>query len=356
MPASSPPRILVIRRRYLGDIVLLGPFLRNLRLHWPDATITVFVEERFAEAYGLNPDVNRILTQPEGNPVRWLGLWHVLFHTHFTHVFDLDANDRTALLTRLTRAPFRGRLEMRPRFRSCYTHSVPVDYQAYHTRHITVTQSALLTAAGVPLATRDVKIVPREEDVALVRERFGRLFGVQATAQTGCLLIHPGSRSACRLWPADRFGRICDRVKNELGARVALVAGPDEQSIVGEILRHTRSKPAVIDGILSLAQFAALAAQCDAMLCHDSGPMHVAAAVGTPVVALLGSQNPVIFAPLGEGHTVLQAPLPCQSCVAPGTCVPGDSYRNFCVRNLSEEQVFAALKIQLGRPAGARRA
>ena len=69
MPASSPPRILVIRRRYLGDIVLLGPFLRNLRLHWPDANITVFVEDRFAEAYALNPDVNRILIQPAGNPM-----------------------------------------------------------------------------------------------------------------------------------------------------------------------------------------------------------------------------------------------------------------------------------------------
>jgi ADP-heptose:LPS heptosyltransferase len=96
---------------------------------------------------------------------------------------------------------------------------------------------------------------------------------------------------------------------------------------------------------------AALIAQFDLLLCHDSGPMHLAAAVGTRVVALLGSQNPVLFAPPGEGHIVLQPPLPCTACVAPGECVPGDSYRNYCVRNLPVGPVFTAVRDQLARPA-----
>ena len=83
--------------------------------------------------------------------------------------------------------------------------------------------------------------------------------------------------------------------------------------------------------------------------------MHIAAAVGTPVVALYGSQNAVLFQPAGQGHLLLQAALPCTECVAPAHCVPQDSYRNFCVRRLSVDEVFAAVALPVrarGRPAG----
>jgi ADP-heptose:LPS heptosyltransferase len=80
--------------------------------------------------------------------------------------------------------------------------------------------------------------------------------------------------------------------------------------------------------------------------------MHVAAAVGTPVVALYGSQNAVLFQPAGEGHRLLQPSLPCgAACVAPGECVPLDSYRTYCVRRLTVEEVFAAVRGQLDRAA-----
>jgi ADP-heptose:LPS heptosyltransferase len=79
--------------------------------------------------------------------------------------------------------------------------------------------------------------------------------------------------------------------------------------------------------------------------------MHVAAAVGTRVVALYGSQNPVLFRPHGDGHTQLIPSMPCTACVEPGVCVPGDSYRTYCVRRLSVDEVFAALKATLCRPS-----
>ena len=83
--------------------------------------------------------------------------------------------------------------------------------------------------------------------------------------------------------------------------------------------------------------------------------MHVAAAVGTRVVALYGSQNAVLFRPPGEGHTLLQPPLPCRDCVAPDRCVPLDSYRNYCVRRITADEVFSAVRAQF-EGAGAARA
>ena len=112
----------------------------------------------------------------------------------------------------------------------------------------------------------------------------------------------------------------------------------------------TQTHVVALDRAFSVGQFAALLAQFDVFLCHDSGPMHVAAAVGTPVVALFSSQNATIWRPLGERHTVLQTPLPCACFPAgqlPGPCTKGDSYKSYCVRQLTTDQVFAATQAAL---------
>src|SRR4030095_9523512 len=100
-----------------------------------------------------------------------------------------------------------------------------------------------------------------------------------------------------------------------------------------------------LDSPRNIGRLAALLAQFDVLLCHDSGPMHLAAAVGTPVGALFGPQKATIWRPIGRHHAVLQTPLPC-ACIgsaAPTPCVPSDSYRSYCVRKLPADDVFIAL-------------
>jgi ADP-heptose:LPS heptosyltransferase len=347
------PRILVIRRRYLGDIVLLGPVFRNLRLHWPQARITALVEEPYAAVLALHPDVDSTLVFPRAAR-HWVQLLRALRSGRFTHVFDFDNTEKTALLTRLTGASFRIALyhgSFPVRLRRSYTHTAHHPSAEHETHSIAEYYLQTLPAAGVPVVTHDVRLVPHEADVAFVRGLLGRLPGAAVAPQIRRLLVHPGSRSQCRLWPPERFGEICRRVRGELEAKVVLIAGAGEEDVLRQVLLHAGAGQPVIDQPLSVPQLAALVTQFDLMLCHDSGPMHVAAAVGTRVVALLGSQNPVLFAPPGPGHTVLQPPLPCRNCVAPGICVPGDSYRNYCVRNIPVAQVFAAIRGQLVRPA-----
>ena len=157
-----------------------------------------------------------------------------------------------------------------------------------------------------------------------------------------------------RIWPADRFAAVCDLVQDQLGAQVVLAGGPAERGLISEIRGLARTHVLALDTPPSLPRLAALARASSALLCHDSGPMHVAAAVGTPVVALYGSQNPVLFRPHGEGHTLLVPSMPCEACVAPQVCVPGDSYRTYCVRRLSADEVFAGVRDQLARVASRR--
>lgn len=339
----SGPRILVIRRRYLGDIVLLGSVLRNLHLHWPDAHVTVLTEPAYAGVLPLNPDVNGALTFPRGLS-GWFTFLRRIRRARFTHVLDFDNTDKTALVTRLTGAPVRATYdrELIPfRHRGWYTHRATVTNAFYDSHHITDTYLALAASIGVPAASREVRLVPHPEDITTAR-RFIYPGGRK-------VLIHPGSRSEHRIWPAERFAAVADRIQNETDAQVFITAGPREQRHIQEIRGIANSHLVIADPPRTVGGLAALLAQFDVFLCHDSGPMHIAAAVGTPVVALFGSQNATIWRPLGDRHAILQTPLPC-ACIgaeAPTPCVRGDSYRSYCVRMLDTDQVFEAVAATL---------
>lgn len=351
-------KLLVIRRRYLGDIVLLGPVFRNLRAHWPAARLTALVEPAYAGVLPLHPEVDETLTFPT-NGGNW-ALARTLRAARFTHVLDFDNTDKTALLTRFTgarhRATFHREL-IRFRYRWFYTQRARVTNADYERTHITETYLRLPAALGVPIVDREVRLVPPPTalDFAqnLIKTQHPHLL-----VRRNRLLIHPGSRSEFRLWPAERFARVIDRATRELGAQTALIAGPGERPLVSEIARHATTRPAVVNAPFSIPQLAAFMAQFDALLCHDSGPMHLAAGVGTRVIALYGSQNAAIWRPAGDRHTVLQPPLPC-TCLPglPQKCAKSDSYRSYCVRQLTEDQVFTALAAALREgpaPSGRR--
>lgn len=339
---ASGPRILVIRRRYLGDIVLLGPLFRNLRLHWPKVRLSALIEPAYAGVLALNPDVDEVLAFPQ-TAADWPKLILKLRRACFTHVIDLDNREKTALLTSLTGAEERIAIRDGERllFSSFYTQaeSVTAEFLAQH--HITDLYLHALGKIGVPVATRECRLTVRTNDAAFTA---GLLRELEIDGQKPKILVHPGSRSTWRIWPAKNFAAVIDRVQEEHGAAVTFIAGPGEQSTVTEISQHLKHPVARIKQVLTIPQLAALFAQFDVMLCHDSGPMHLASAVGTRVVALFGSQPVNLWRPVGDGHVTLQAPLPCVGCVAPDQCKPHDAYHNYCVRNITPDRVVAAMR------------
>jgi len=344
-PTQAKPRILVIRRRYLGDIVLLGSVFRSLRRHWPKAHLAVLVERAYAGVPALNPDVDDILEMPRGS-LEWLRLVRRLRRKKFTLVLDFDNRRKTALITSLSGAAGRVTLHHGPQvcWPRCYTQHEIAEDDFLVNRHITDYYHRLLRAVDVPLVSEPFSLTPRAADLEFVHQ-----LPELASLPPGRprLLVHPGSRSPYRVWPAEAFAEVCDRLQTEGAASVILVAGPAEQAIVNAIRQHMQTPVVCLQQTLEVPQLAALFASVDLLLCHDSGPMHLAAAVGTRVVALYGSQNPANWRPLGAHHTVLQPPLPCVNCVSPGICQRDDSYFNHCVRNITVPDVLAAVRAQL---------
>jgi heptosyltransferase-3 len=339
---ANDTKILVIRRRYLGDVVLLGSLLRNLKLHWPRARIEVLAEPSYAQVLAMNPDVDGTIAPPAG-AFGWPAFAARLSRGGYSHVLDLDNTERTALSARLTGAARRVALhhgDHPVRLAALYTDVVYHPGAEHEASPITEYYLKALGPLGVPVATREVRLLARAADVADWRRFVG--------AAGRSVLVHPGSRSRWRLWPVENFARVCDRIQEETGAQAVLVGGPGDREEIAAIRRQARSHILAVDPPPSIARFAALAKACNLLLCLDSGPMHVAAAVGTRVVALYGSQNPVLFSPHGPGHTQVVPPMPCASCVSPGTCVPADSYRNHCVRLLGPDRVFEAVRDALG--------
>jgi heptosyltransferase III len=345
--SAGAPHLLVIRRRYLGDIVLLGSVFRNLKLHWPSARIAVLCEASYADILKLNADVAEVFHFPR-KFTDWPRLALALRRARFSHVLDLDNRDKTAVLTLATGAPVRvtQRHTERVHLPSFYTRSEVLPTEFLHERHITDLYLHLLGAVGVPVQTRETRLTPRREDVAAAQRALDAA-GSRIPARAAKILVHPGSRSAWRVWPPENFARVIDALAERHDCGSVLVSGPGERGTVDAICAATKHAPARLDEPLPLPQLAALFSLFPVMLCHDSGPMHVATAVGTRVVALYGSQTLSHWRPLGDGHVTLQPPLPCVNCVSPGQCHPDDAYHNHCVRNITVDRVVDAVAAKL---------
>ncbi|MBE7539620.1 MAG: glycosyltransferase family 9 protein [Opitutaceae bacterium] len=342
--ASVAVRILVIRRRYLGDIVLLGTTIANLHRHWPGATIAVLVEHAYREVPPLIPHVSETHLLP-ASATAWPGFLLRIRRERFTHVFDFDNAERTAVISGATGAAFRATYtheNRRTRFPWLYTLLAALPKAVRDSQSAIDTYHDLLQASGIPTPLQDLRLIVSEE----ARIQAKRLISGPCRK----VLVHPGTRSPFRLWPVDRFAELIDRIQERLGAQVFVVGGPGEQATIRKIHQLTRTHAVSLNNAFSVENFAALVAQCDLFICHDSGPMHISAAVGTPVVALFGSQNAAIWKPHGTHHVSLQTDLPCSCFPAtqlPAACIPLDSYRSYCVRKLSVERVFDAAESQL---------
>jgi len=349
MPSQTQNRlrILVIRRRYVGDLVLMGPVFRNLRLHHPDAWLAVLVDEGYEDVLSRNPDVNEIIVLPRQSGARFL---QSIRSRRFDVVYDVTRNDRSALI-----AIFSGagqRVGFRVDARRCWR-DLAYTTQAYwspedHQRcHIVDLYLKLLEANHVPVTTRVVEMAVASGD----REQARRLIQKVLTRQQGdrLMIVHPGARAVARLWPAENFGAVCDQIQTRCAAKTLVMAGPNEQEFVAQVQSHARTNVAVIKEVVPIPMLAAMLAEADVFLGHDSGPMHIAAAVGTPVVALFGAQTTCIWGPRGERSVALQPPMPCSPCAFPDKCQPGNTDKMFCVRKIPVAQVLDAVEQQLRR-------
>jgi len=152
--------------------------------------------------------------------------------------------------------------------------------------------------------------------------------------------LHPTSRWLFKCWRDEGFAAVIDRLEGSGRARAVLTAGTDGRELqkIESILRLCRTRPASLAGKISLKELAALSARSLFFIGVDTAPMHIAAAVGTPVIALFGPSGEFNWGPWGNGHTVIKKDLECRPCGKDGC---QGTKRSRCLEEISNEEVWA---------------
>jgi heptosyltransferase-2 len=332
--------VLVIGPNWIGDAVMSTPALANLRRGLPKAKIDLLVPRQVAPLFEDHPHLDRVLTRDDRQPWRTrLAQIIALRHCQYRMVLLLPNSFRAALYAWLVGSPIRVGYATDGR-RWLLSHPVSaVDVRPCHQIDAYL---QLVAALGLPVVDRLPTLAPtmRAEMEA------ERLWGDQGWGREDLVVgICPGAAfgPAKRWWP-ERFAALADQLIASGGFRVVFFGSPDEIPLVEHIRSQMTHEAVSLAGHDTLGSFMALAARCAVMITNDSGPMHIANAVGTRVVALFGPTDPRRTAPTAAPATVLRRELACSPCFR-ATCPYSD---HPCMRLIEVDDVYRVVLDILG--------
>jgi len=355
MPVQ-PRRILLLRIERIGDLIMALPAIRDVRALAPDAEIDLVVGAWNAELASALPSISRVLTMTP----RWLARDH-------------GADSFPALLR--TALSWRGR-----------AYDLAINFEPDVRTNVLLTLSGArwtagwTTGGGGALLDRGLAYDTGAHTSANLRRLVADVFNAQPSSSNAPLLVLPDSardRAAHRLgrtgrpvagvhvsggrlvkqWDPARFADVASRLAKEDGARILLTGSAADRAMVDQV-KAVLPADDVIDvaGDASLLELAALIERCDVFVTGDTGPMHLAAAVGTPIVAVFGPSDPRRYAPTGPADRVIRIDLPCSPCNRirrpPDPCV---GIIPACLTGIPSDRVYDAASAAI-RNATPRRA
>lgn len=308
----NPQNILVIDFGQLGDVVLSLPALRAIRERFPQARITVAVGKPGAEVVNLSGYANATLVVDrvalrDGPKLVSIGriirLVKKVRQEKFDFVVDLHSLSETNLLGFLSGAP--KRLYSRRPGRSLdflgnFNPRPPVE-KDHRTRHLIDRYLDVLRPLGVINAERQPRLQTRPADDNVVDKLLKK---EKADAGSPLIGLFPGAGHPSRRWPLEQFAELAEYLVRNDGVRPIVFAGPEERPLISQ-MKSLFPKSTIIFDRLTIPQLAAAQARLAVLVSNDTGPMHIAAAVGTPVVLLLDRRAPESYIPLGEQHRVI---------------------------------------------------
>jgi len=325
--------ILVIKLRYVGDVLLATPVLRALRERFPESRLSMLVNRGTEDILKWNPDLDRIPVVERASLAEQVRFVKELRQSGFDCVIDLTDGDRSAILTRLSRSPVRIGFNEEHRWRGLMYTSIVKTSSAVHRmeRDLEALRPLDVEPKAGPLV---LHTSPRDDEEAdnLLRE-----VGV-GESDRPLIMFQSGARYWFKAWPAERFAELADRLTEAYNCRILVGGSAAEQGIAEAIKRRSRSSSISLAGRTTLLQYAAVLKRCTLFVGNDNGPMHMAVALGLPVVALFGPSDPSIWGPRGGQTEVLYKGLDCRRCFHPD-CDRGDLN---CMKQISVDEVFDA--------------
>ncbi|MFA5517438.1 MAG: lipopolysaccharide heptosyltransferase II [Desulfuromonadales bacterium] len=302
-------RILLRSVNWIGDAVMTTPAMGALRAAFPRAEILVAANPPVAELFDAHPYCDRVLVYDRKK--RHAGVSGVL---RFAGELRRERIDVAILLQNAVEAALLVSLAGIPR-RAGYrtdgrglllTHGVPVgdgERRLHHTEYYL----RMLEQLGIHGGDHRLRLHCTDQERAWAREKLG---------PGAWLAINPGAAyGSAKRWIPERFAEVADRLADEFGLKVLLTGGPGETEIGRDIEKAMRQRPLNLIGHTNVRQLMALLAGCRLMVTNDSGPMHVAAAFGVPIVAVFGPTDHTTTSPLGDACRIVRADVGCAPCL-----------------------------------------
>jgi heptosyltransferase II len=333
-------KILIMEYWNLGDIVMLSPFLRSLRVQYPNAYITLLTSPKAAPIVEHQALVDEVVVVR----VPWAEHYsRVRKYNPFSLLWVRLLTTLKSLRLQKMDLAFAARADIRDNFLLWFiqakrrvgyafggggyflTDRVMPDLQ---NPHFSNRWLRLLCAVGKSPVVREprLQVTPEEQRTA------GEILAGHGIQNGEFLVgIHPGARSAVRQWGEENFRKVVERLRKEFPIKIIWFRDPGQK----EGLKEDNQSISVS---LPLRQFMGVLAQCQMLICNDSGPMHIATALEVPVVAIFGPTEPAWFGPLGQqNRVVIQAGFWCRPCF--DYCLFDQPY---CLRTITVESVFEA--------------
>lgn len=347
-----PKRILVIKLKHIGDVLLATPAIHALKEAFPESRIYALVREGTEAMLTLNPDLEEVLAFEKVKDLkqRFETEWRLLRRVRGIRpdvVIEMGNGDREAILGFLSGAKIRVGYDPRGSGflgRRCFlTHLVPQDWK----KHVVESNLDLVRALGIEPTEKHLRLFVSRADEEVID---GLLREKGVTQDDTLITIHPTSRWLFKCWTDEGFARVAGHLVAHHRAKVAVTSGPEKREVekAKRVIELARSPLIALLGCLTLKQLAALIARSTLFLGVDSAPMHIASAVKTPVVALFGPSGEQTWGPWGEGHLVVKKDLPCRPCGRDGC---NGSKRSDCLEAISFEEVMTAVEKQLSSRA-----
>lgn len=355
---SKRERFLLIRPDHLGDVLLTTPAILALRAAKPNAEIHVLAGGWSADALANYDEIDLVLTLPFPGFSRtpknnWRAPYQLATETAYL-LRQIAYSDAIifrpdhwwgAMVTKFARIPRRVGFD-HPDVSPFLTNTIARE----QTHAVTQNLRLIEPWTGAQNPTSATYRFPVDAPARAYMNSYLEEWGV--SAKRAVIVIHPGAGTEVKRWGAEQWADVADTLSEQLDAAVVFTGGDHEMQLVRDIVAHMRASACLMVGATRVNQLAALYERAKVVLGPDSGPLHLAVAVGTPTVALFGPADPVEFGPWGspQRHQVVTSSIACRPCRILDWS--GDDLANHpCVRDITVGQVLTAARTaaQTGR-------
>ena len=342
MNLIAPKRILIMRTDRLGDVVITTPIIRALRMKYPNSYLAIMVKPENKDVVINNPDLNEVIICDKDEKhknifgIVKLGLF-VLRKKKFDLGIAFHPTNRVHILMLL--AGIKKRVGYDRKMSCCLTDKFH-HLKQFGEKHEIDYLFDLLQFAGITIfdPNKTPYVVTSEEDKKIVDSVIKDL-----ELGDNIIAVHPGASCLSKKWPTDKFAAVLDILKERYSSDVVIVGSDDTEEISKNIIKKMKTNAVDLTGNFLLGEFSEFLSRCRMLVSNDSGPVHLAVSVGTPVISIFGRKDPGLspkrWGPLGKSDVSLHKDVGCKKCLA------HDCQKEFaCINAITVEEVIMAVQ------------